>query len=1106
MTQSFDIIENKFKSFTSKFYLNKLIKGLIISLTILASFSLLLLLLEYFLYFSRVQKIFLIGIFSLINISSFSIFVIIPLLKYLGILRGLSKKSINDLIVLYFPEVKDKLWNIIELKNITNVDYFSQELIIASIDQKIGEIKPLKFSDAIDFKNNFKFLYFLLASLFLIVLISLFSPSLVKNSSYRLTNYNVEFERPSPYTITILNDTLSIGKGDDFKVIVNVKSKKAFENFYISFNSNNFLMNHDSSGFYSYSFSNVNNDIDFKFIIDDFKSISYKLYVLDKPGIKDFKVNISKPNYTLLENEEFFNLSEVVVPIGSTISYTIRTHDVNSLIVNGLDDNVKIKKSDDSFNFSYNFKKDTQFSIGLKNEYFFIDNFLVFSVKTIQDEFPTISVKGVNDSIDYTKMFFKGFVNDDYGFSSLNFVSVIDEVKENEPINIEKNQLQQNFFYSFDFTKFKNKSNKIEYYFEIFDNDNVNGFKSAVSDIFTFTFPDSKDILKFQDEQFQEIDQLMSQSNNINNQLQKQIFDLKEKLINSQLTNWERKSIVNDINSKKDLLEKSLQQIRDKNEELNNYLNSFSEQNEDIIEKQKQIQEMLEQVFSDDLKKMLDEFNKMMQDFNKNKINDLNDKLEISLDDLSKQLDKNIEMLKKMQIEQKLDILSQQLKDMSEANDKIAEDLEKGSKIDSLLDKEKKLNEDFKNFEKQYNDIKKINDELENPINLMDFKNESDQIKNEFQNSISNMQQGSKKKSKESLKKNSEKMKNLAFMFQQMMDQAFKEQQTENLADLMQILDNLVTFSFAQEKNIKPIFKNEFSSIIFSQQKKLSVDFEIIKDSLYSLAKREPSVDMMVNKEIVNIKSNFKDIENSFSQNNFNQIPIDQQNILTSSNNLALFLSEIIKNMQEQMANSSPGNQNCQKPGGKNPNQSSSNSSKSMQQSLQQQLEKIMKMMKDGNQGNSLSNEMGKAISQQEKMHQMLQEMMQQGQVGSDAYETLKKADQLLNQVREDILRNNVSNSTIERQKQIMTRLLEAERAENERDLDEKRKSTTATTKLISETAKFFENQNVNNNFEEKLLKNKLILNNYYQKKYQKFIYQLDSINGEVFRNRDNSR
>ena len=111
-----------------------------------------------------------------------------------------------------------------------------------------------------------------------------------------------------------------------------------------------------------------------------------------------------------------------------------------------------------------------------------------------------------------------------------------------------------------------------------------------------------------------------------------------------------------------------------------------------------------------------------------------------------------------------------------------------------------------------------------------------------------------------------------------------------------------MTFSFAQEKVILPVFRNEFSSLIFGQQKKLSSDFKVIEDSLYSLSKREPSVNMVINKEIVNIKSNFKGIDNSFTLNNFSQIPINQQNILTSSNNLALFLSEIIKNMQEQMA------------------------------------------------------------------------------------------------------------------------------------------------------------------------------------------------------------
>ena len=46
-----------------------------------------------------------------------------------------------------------------------------------------------------------------------------------------------------------------------------------------------------------------------------------------------------------------------------------------------------------------------------------------------------------------------------------------------------------------------------------------------------------------------------------------------------------------------------------------------------------------------------------------------------------------------------------------------------------------------------------------------------------------------------------------------------------------------------------------------------------------------------------------------------------------------------------------------------------------------------------------------------------------------------------------------------------------------------------------------FENKQTINNFEEILLKNKLILNSYYQEKYQKYINVLDSINGEIYKN-----
>lgn len=341
-------------------------------------------------------------------------------------------------------------------------------------------------------------------------------------------------------------------------------------------------------------------------------------------------------------------------------------------------------------------------------------------------------------------------------------------------------------------------------------------------------------------------------------------------------------------------------------------------------------------------------------------------------------------------------------------------------------------------------------------------------------------------------------MQQLAEMMQQMMDNAFMEQASESLENLIQILDNTVTFSFNQEEIIAIPSNSDFDYQIMNQQKKLFSDFKVIKDSIYALAMRQPQITSAVNKEIVSIETSFRQIDTDFNEDRISGAKTKQQIVLTSANNLALFLSEVIKSIQQQMANSQPGNQNCQKPGN-NPNPNSmGNSLKQMQKSLQQQLEKMMQMMKNGEGNQKMDGEMGKALSEQEKMRSMLQKMMNQGNVGSDAHETLKKADELLSKVREDILRNNISQNTINRQQEIMTRLLEAENAQNEREMDEKRRSETSKEQRISESAKYFDNNSINTKFNEQLLRKKLILKRYYQNKYQDYVNQLDSINGSA--------
>lgn len=1100
MKSELDIILYKLNKFSKKYFLNQIITGLMLFILVSFVFWLVFLGLEYFLYFSINTKFYIVTSFFVFSIISFIFLIFLPFLKYCNVLKGLSKVKINQLITQSFPDVKDKLINILELSSSDTDDVYSKELIVASINQKITDIKIFDFNKAISFKRSFKFLYLVFGAFVLSFLFYLVNPRAFNDTSYRLIKYQTTFEKPLPYKLTILNEDLSVGKGEDFTLHVSIGGYKEYSDVNLIISGKSFLMKKDSTNFYSYKFNNVNNDLFFQVSINNYNSSIYQLIVHDKPILTNFSVQLTKPGYTLQKNEKIDNVTEFTVPAGTVATVDFSTLNTDSVI---LSDGSSKFSLDNSKKNIFIYKKqiiDNQYiNVNLKNSNFFIPDYLKINFQVIEDQFPSIGVVKLNDSIDFTRIYFRGNVTDDYGFSKLLFqIKIGDKIDSTFILNILPNVSTQEFFYAFDFNLYKSITKDLSYFFEIYDNDEVKGPKSAVSETFYFSFPEANEIADFQDKMFDQIENIFQNSMNFTDQLKNNLNEVKKKMLNSDLTEWERKEIQKNISSIKGNLEEELKNLIEKNDEMNNYMKSFTEQDQRLIEKQQQINDLLEDVFSDEMKKLLEDFNKMMQEFNKDQLNNSKEKLDLSVDELSKQLDRNLELLKRMKVEQQLDQFSKNIDNLIKKQDSNLSEADKKFDTNKLASDQEKQQKDFDQLMKEYNDINKINNELEEPVNLYDLSNEKNEINNEFSKSNENIRKENKKKSQESLKKNKENLDNLKFMIDQMIEENFAEQNMENLQDLIQILDNLVTFSFNQEKLISSTNKRNFNVLALVEQKKLVNDFTIINDSLYSLSKREPSINSQINKELFAVRTYFAGIENDFEDNAISQINVNQQKVLTSVNNLSLFLSEVIKKLQEQQANSQPGNKNCNKPGN-NPNPNSMKSSmQSMQKSLQQQLEKIMQMMKQGDQGKAMQNELGKAISQQEAMHNMLQQMMNQGQVGSNAYETLKQADQLLDKVREDILRNNISNSTIERQKQIMTRLLEAEKAENERDLEEKRKSDSAKEQFLSKPNTKLDDERFQINYEEKLLKNKLILNSFYQSKFQKYMFTLDSINGKV--------
>ena len=162
----------KIKEFGRKYQLNKLYKGALIFLFVSILAFLIYVLLEYFSYFTpTVRKVLFfsyLGVFLLLLLF----FVILPFFKYLGLGKQLSRDQIAKIVGDYFPEIDDKLLNVLQLQDqMEQGDYQSYELLKTAIQTKTDQLKPFPFVKAIRFENTTRYLKWAVIPVLIFVLI-----------------------------------------------------------------------------------------------------------------------------------------------------------------------------------------------------------------------------------------------------------------------------------------------------------------------------------------------------------------------------------------------------------------------------------------------------------------------------------------------------------------------------------------------------------------------------------------------------------------------------------------------------------------------------------------------------------------------------------------------------------------------------------------------------------------------------------------------------------------------------------------------------------------------------------------------------------------------
>jgi hypothetical protein len=1119
----------KLDGFIRKYYKNQLLRGLIYSTGLVLLFFISLTVLEYFAHFNTAIRTVL--FYSFIVASGFiSVkYIVIPLSKLYKLGQLISYEEAANIIGKHFTNVQDKLLNTLQLQqeksNISNpISNFS--LLEASINQKIKELKPIEFTSAIDLSENKKYLKYALIPVLLIAVILFSAPSIITDGTKRLVKHADFFEKESPFQFVITNSDLTTVTQQDFELKVNLTGDEVPDNVYVEINGNEYKLEKENIVNFNYLFKNVQKNTSFHLSADGFKSKEYELVALPNPVLLNFDIALGYPKYLNKKDEIVKNTGDLVVPAGTKVSWSFSTKNTDQLRINFNDTSFAVSPvSENSFNYSTRLFKDKIYSVSTANQFLKNKDSVTYIINVIPDAYPQINVEEKKDTTSAKRIYFRGEVKDDYGFNKLTFnyhyitnndsAAGTDEKKLTtnlRAVAINKNLTQDQFYHYWDMNELGvSPGDQIEYYFEIWDNDGVTGSKSSRSQKMIFKAPTLKELEKNTDKNNNKIKDDLLESINQTKEVQKEISELQRKIAEKKTLSWEEKKKLEDLLDKQKKLQQNVEKIKNENKQNNEQQSEYKQPDEKILEKQKQLEELFDKVMTPELKEKYNELQKLLEKLDKNKVQEALEKMKLENKDLMKELDRNLEVFKQLEFEQKLQKSIEKLDELAKKEEELSKKTEeKNTNAEEQKAKQDELNKEFEEAKKDLKDLEKKNAELEEPKKMENTEPEQEDIKKDMEKSSEQLDKKEKKNASKSQKSAAQKMKKMSEKLSKMQQEMEEEAQSEDIDKLRGILENLLQLSFGQEALMGELSKAKTNDPQFfkinQKQKKLHDDSKMIEDSLVALSKRVPKIQAVVNREISAINMNMeKAIEEikeaptpSFDGKNHKEEGLSRQQFaMTSINNLALMLNEALMQMQADAKpkDGPPGSGSCKKPGGAGKKPSAAGMRK-MQEQLNQQIKKLKEGMekggnkpgdKPGKGGSGMSQELAQLAAQQEAIRKEFQKMADQINKDGKGGGGMSKLAEKMEETETDLVNKMISQETINRQEEILTRLLESEKAEKEREMDEKRQSNEAKNETFSNPNEFLEYNRLKEKETELLKTVSPSLNPFYKSKVNQY-------------------
>ncbi|MEQ8323688.1 MAG: DUF4175 family protein [Vicingaceae bacterium] len=1085
LTQS---VNEELNSFSRRFYTNQLLQGLAVffgtSLILLAFLSVS----EFLLRNSSSVRRVLFYTFVLAEFSGLIYLVSIPLFRVFGLAGALKPKEMSKLVGEAVGKIDDKLLNLLELRDMPR-----SAVLSAAIRQKSNEILRFPFADSASIKKGIRFLQVSGIVLTGAIIAAASFPQVIDYGTKRIIYFDKELAPPAPFEFVVEGFQELAVRNEPYEITLLLEGQLLPKDVAIFVDEEKDVLRRLSSNKFEYTISNVKEDFKFQFTAEGFKSEYYQVHVEKRPVINNFSVSLVYPTYLNRKTETLNNVGNLTIPEGTRVQWRIGVEDGNAVELSFGRGRKILKANEGAALFDSTFRSDARYSMQGTAVNNLKSDSISFRIDALPDQYPNIDAREEKDSLNGISLFL-GRYSDDHGLTSFRFAyfAAGESTPTYEKLKLSSSTMNSDFAYEVDWGQWDlKKGERIKCFFEVGDNDGINGIKYSRSPLFYYEVPDNEALALKRDDLSQDIEDALKEVLKESKEINKEIDQLKKDMLDKKKLDWEEREKIENLLRKNEALKQKMDDINLMNEQKNTFENRM-DRSPELAEKREQLQRLMSEVLDEEMLEKIKELEKLLDEINKDRLNQKMEDIELSNEQLENELDRSLELFKKLEFEIKLQEAIQKIDELSQKQEEVAENVDKEGINDSNKEEQKEINKEFDEWTKDLDDLEEKNSQLQEKQPLEDQRENISETKEELNEAKNAMEKGQKKKSGENQKKAAGKMAEMKNSLKATQSK-MKDKKTEDIKSLRNTLENLIELSFNQEA-----LMNEMASIegddpkfndLTKDQRAIIDGLEIVEDSLLALSKRVSEIEGIVNRELGKANQSMDRALRAMTERKLGTMAIYQQNAMTSLNNLSVLLDEVVDQLQKQMMESMGGQ--CKNPGNSKP---SASSLQGLQKDLNKQLEEMKKMMEkgesgQGGMGKGEAEKLAKMAAEQAKLREELRKLAEG--LGEGESGEIKKIGDLMEETEREIVNRQISRQTLMRQEEILTKLLESEKAERERDTEERREAQEGNVTKKGNLLNLEEYYRSRNAVHEEIVKENISLNRYYEQRAEEYFKSL---------------